>query len=121
MTEIVRGTVARRVGTNIKVARARSGKTQEEVAALLGTSQETVSRWERGAVIPSVTQIFRLAEIFGIDPAWLTMRGEMESEAVAEEILNRRPGTTQAVLEQIKMLPPEDRRELARELLKDLL
>jgi transcriptional regulator with XRE-family HTH domain len=39
--------------------------TQAEVAAALGTSQETVAAWESGAEVPRVDELARLAQVCG--------------------------------------------------------
>jgi DNA modification methylase/transcriptional regulator with XRE-family HTH domain len=43
--------------------RTKSGLTQERLAQLLGVSFVSVNRWERGASIPSPTQVQRIVEI----------------------------------------------------------
>jgi transcriptional regulator with XRE-family HTH domain len=55
----------RSIGTIVKAIRKRSGKTQVEFAAALGTSGNTVSRWERDAMKPagiSLAQLISRAE-----------------------------------------------------------
>lgn len=49
----------------IKQFRENKGMTQGELAAALGTSQVAVSRWESGAVQPSVATLRKLAAVFG--------------------------------------------------------
>lgn len=46
----------------------RKGKfiSQEELANLLGVSRQTVSRWEQGTFTPSVENLAKLSEIFGV-------------------------------------------------------
>lgn len=122
MDREIRESVGKRIGQNIKVARARADNmTQEQLAQRLGTHQETVSRWERGDIVPSIAQIYRMAEVFQIDPAWLAMRGSMEAGKIAEDLRAHKAGLVEAILEQIKMLPPDERRELARKLISELL
>ena len=94
--------------------------TQQELAGRLGIHQESISRWERGSVAPSVTQIYRIAEALQIDPAWLMMRGRMEVGEIAEELRTREKERVEALLEQARLLPPESRRELAHRLLDTL-
>lgn len=50
----------------IKELREAKGLTQSELADLLNVSFQTVSKWENGVNYPDITQIPRLAEIFGV-------------------------------------------------------
>lgn len=57
----------------IRALRAHLRMTQEEVAALLGTRQQTISEWEIGKHRPrgmSVAMLTRLAESSGFAPAY---------------------------------------------------
>ena len=58
---------AQRLGATLKFLRKRRKLTQADVAELLGegVAVETVSRFERGAVAPSLAWLARLAEIYG--------------------------------------------------------
>lgn len=49
----------------IKEYRKSTGMTQTELAAAMGVPQNNVSRWERGAINPSVDTLRKLAEVFG--------------------------------------------------------
>ena len=49
----------------IKQYRESKGMTQAELAAVLGVPQSNYSRWERGAINPSVDTLRKLAEVFG--------------------------------------------------------
>jgi transcriptional regulator with XRE-family HTH domain len=57
---------------NIRVNRTRARLTQEELADRLGLSQNVISKWERGDVMPRANQVIllaramdcRLAELF---------------------------------------------------------
>ena len=42
--------------------------TQEQLAALLGTTKATVSRWESGKRVPKTRDLPRIAELTGIHP-----------------------------------------------------
>ena len=42
------------LGSNISDARKRSGLSQEEVAAKLGVSRQTISKWELDETIPDI-------------------------------------------------------------------
>lgn len=53
---------------NNKIAEIRKAKklTQRQLAKKLGTSQPNLSRWEKGLVIPSVVECWRIADFFDV-------------------------------------------------------
>lgn len=53
------------IGANIARLRKKQGLTQSQLAALLCVSNKTVSKWERGAGYPEITQLFSLSRILG--------------------------------------------------------
>lgn len=57
----------RDIGKNIRELRQRQNMTQDELAARLFVTRQTVSNYENGRTRPDVEQILRLAEIFGTD------------------------------------------------------
>ena len=54
------------IGENIKRMRRKRNLTQEEMAAHLGISFQSVSKWERGDGYPDITMLPALANYFGI-------------------------------------------------------
>lgn len=57
----------------VRLYRLRHGLTQERMAAIIGVSQRTISRWERGEDRPSLEQQKRLRDL-GWQPSGLLMR-----------------------------------------------
>jgi transcriptional regulator with XRE-family HTH domain len=57
----------------VKLYRMRHGLTQERLAAVLGVSQRTISRWERGEDKPSIDQQKRLRDL-GWEPSGLLLK-----------------------------------------------
>lgn len=55
------------IGENIKRMRRERNLTQEEVAAHLGISFQSISKWERGDGYPDITMLPALANYFGIN------------------------------------------------------
>jgi len=51
---------------NIKKYRKERGMTQEDLAKLLNVSRKTVSKWECERGLPDITQLPRIAKLFGI-------------------------------------------------------
>ena len=58
--------IRKTLGSNIKEHRLRCKMTQEFVAERLGVSRQAVSKWETGESDPNTTNLFALAELFGI-------------------------------------------------------
>lgn len=54
------------IGENIKRLRRERDLTQEEVAAHLGISFQSISKWERGDGYPDITMLPSLANYFGV-------------------------------------------------------
>jgi len=54
-------------GDLIREARRRAGLTQAELAALAGTSQSGIARWEAGRTAVSLDDAIRLVRLCGFD------------------------------------------------------
>ena len=59
---------------NLKAARKKSGKTQKEVADLLGVGQSTYKNYECGLREPNGDTIVALANLFGVSTDYLLGR-----------------------------------------------
>lgn len=66
------------IGENIKRMRRARNLTQEEMAAHLGISFQSISKWERGEGYPDITMLPSLANYFGITMDELFGMGEIE-------------------------------------------
>ena len=55
-----------RIGENIKRMRRERNLTQEEMAAHLGISFQSISKWERGDGLPDIMLLPALARYFGV-------------------------------------------------------
>ena len=51
----------------VREARLRAGFTQQEMADRLGTTQSVVSRWEAGAVSPSLETLAKIVRACGLE------------------------------------------------------
>lgn len=60
-----------RLGTCLRQARELSDLSQQETAALVGVPREVVSYWENDRRVPSLAQLHRLAEMYGVPPGSL--------------------------------------------------
>lgn len=65
MTDASEKTLRLRLGQELKRARTARGLTQNDLAERVGTEPETISRFERGATLPSLTRLLALAEALG--------------------------------------------------------
>lgn len=100
------------VGERLRTLRKRAGFTQLEVANVLETSNESVSRIERGEQWPPFGLLAELAELYNVELADLF--------AVAPR--GRRAGQRAALQEVVDLLKPRKAEdvELARDLLRTL-
>lgn len=60
-----------KLGKTVSELRAACGESQKELAALAGTSPDTVSRWERGVTCPDIDGLKTLAVHFGVPASML--------------------------------------------------
>lgn len=73
------------------------GVSQKTFAQTIGATQSSVSRWLTGKGVPSIYFCGRIAEMYGINPAWLIgVKGcPMKLEKIPEcsdEVLNAYSG-----------------------------
>ncbi|WP_243336999.1 helix-turn-helix domain-containing protein [Anaeromyxobacter soli] len=61
------GAVEKRLGRRVAERRKAAGLTQAQLAERLGVTTETVSRLERGAVVPSLARLEAFASALGVD------------------------------------------------------
>ena len=62
--------------------RKQNGWSQEELAAKLEVSRQSVSKWESAASVPELDKIIRLSEIFGVSTDYL-LKDETQDRAEA--------------------------------------
>ena len=74
------------IAQNLTRLRKKQGLTQEALAEKLYVSNKTISKWERGAGFPEITQLFKLARFFGITVDEL-LREDRSGIALAGNIL----------------------------------
>ncbi len=58
----------KRVGMRIADHRRRLDLSQEELAAKLYVTRQAVSKWEKGASVPSIDLLCELSRVFGVTP-----------------------------------------------------
>lgn len=60
------------LGARIRACREQANLTAQHVAESLGRDRQSVYRWEWGRTNPSLDELTRLAELFGVDVSYLT-------------------------------------------------
>lgn len=65
--------------------RKRNGWSQEELAAKLGVSRQSVSKWESAQSIPDLNRILKMAELFGVTTDYL-LKDEIEEKVTRENL-----------------------------------
>ncbi|MBQ1520614.1 MAG: helix-turn-helix transcriptional regulator, partial [Clostridia bacterium] len=54
------------LGQKLHLFRSKAGLSQEDVAGRLLVSRQTVSQWEKDQTMPTVDNLLRLRELFGV-------------------------------------------------------
>ena len=78
------------IGSNIKIHRKQRKITQEQLAEVLGVSDQAVSRWENGSTYPDIELLPTIALYFGITLDELMGMEAIKDESDIEDIMNRR-------------------------------
>lgn len=71
------------MGEKIKEARMSCGLSKEKVAELVGVNLKTIIKWESDQSIPSIENLFKLAEVLGTSTD--TLIGTVEYERISSE------------------------------------
>lgn len=69
-------------------AREARGWTQTQLAEALGTTQQTIQRWESGIVDPKVSQVMEVSKALGITVSFLLGMDEKQPEASKPPLLS---------------------------------
>lgn len=84
------------VGENIRYLRKNANLSQEELAAKLLVSRQTISLWESGQTLPTIDNFIRLKQIFGIsvdemlgEEIPIPVSGEESAEALPPEAVRK--------------------------------
>jgi transcriptional regulator with XRE-family HTH domain len=73
----------RRIPNSLRKYRKASGLRQKDVARLLGLkSPSLISRWEKGVSLPKLSNLFKLALIYGtmVDALFMDLRASLREE-----------------------------------------
>src|SRR5579863_7276120 len=75
----------RSTGSQLKQERERHGWSQEHVAKHIGSTQVTISRWEKGISVPGPYYRQKLSELFGRSLQELGLFVEAEQDTLEQE------------------------------------
>jgi transcriptional regulator with XRE-family HTH domain len=81
--------LAEQLGKTLARARLSAGLAQERVAEHIGVNVETISRFERGAVLPTLPRLVELAELYDVPVSTLLRRSSSRPRDLAEELTDR--------------------------------
>ena len=89
------------IGERLTELRRSRGLSQEELAAQLTLTRQTISKWELGQSSPDIEYVIALCDLFGVSTDYL-LKGEVpEKKAEPEQEVHSRPAG----------LPPRAERE----------
>lgn len=77
------------IGNNLKQLRRKKGVTQEELAAYLDISFQSISKWERGESYPEITMIIGIANYFEVSIDELVGREKFMSEMTLRDVFTK--------------------------------
>ncbi len=84
------------LGANMLKARKKKGLSQEEVAAKLGVSRQTISKWELDETVPDIYQAKKLSLLYGLSLDEL-IYFDIEVSNLQEMIANTSEETTKKI------------------------
>lgn len=91
MTGVSRGytLLTMSLSNRLRVARERSGLTQDQVAEHIGITSQAVTQWESGKTAPARQNLPKVADLYGVPVGWLLSGGgEPWSEDAASRIIS---------------------------------
>ena len=68
------------IGEKIQACRRNKNMSQEELGQALLVSRQTISLWETGQTLPTIDNLIRLKEVFGMSLDSILCPEEKESE-----------------------------------------
>lgn len=74
--------------------RKHAALSQEELAARLGVSRQSISKWETGEASPEISKLPLLAQVFGVTTDWLLSEDGIPQEAPVSETAEQPQGST---------------------------
>lgn len=91
----------------LKVLRILNGYTQEALAALAGTTQASLTLWEKGTYGPKPSVVPALASVLGVEPGYLSYGSPVVGPAVWVPVPPGRAQHVATMLRDIEALMPQ--------------
>lgn len=85
----------------LRTARAGTGVSQDELAEAINTTANTISRWETATYKPSVSDLEKLAQFFGVPIT--AFFPEVQPSSQAKALLTATRGLGEADLEEVTL------------------
>ena len=86
------------IGCKIKQARLQAGLTQEQAAAALGVSRQTISNWETEKTYPDIVSVVKMSDLYAVSLDQL-----LKGEATADGYLDYLAQSTDTVRSRRKL------------------
>ena len=100
------------VGERVLALIKERGMTQKEVSIRTGIPQSTISDWRSKKINPGSEKILILAEVLGVDPAYLLSGSEGGKYAGTNEMTVYREDEDYTVLMEYRQLNEENKKRL---------
>ena len=97
------------IGQRISHLRKHNAMTQEELADVLGTTRQAISKWESGKSLPDIDYVIKIGEHFGVSMDYLllgrtTSQDQLHSETEPVEKTKIRIPSLYVILSSIGIL-----------------
>lgn len=71
---------------NLKKLRIRMGVSQQQIANIIGTSQQSINKYENRSIEPDIQTLAKLADFFGTTIDYLVGHSPSPKQTVEEEV-----------------------------------
>ena len=78
------------LGEKITLLRKKMNLSQVELAEKVGVSRDTIGKYERGDITPTVDKAKRIADTFGVSMDFLTSAEAEEKKNTMDRVMTRR-------------------------------
>ena len=88
------------IGENLAELRKEKKLTQIELAEHFNYSDKTISKWEKGDILPDIETLYRLCEFYGVTLDYLTHEGDKteKNEFIKEDFDRKKRNSLPAPL-----------------------
>lgn len=80
------------IGKRISELRKKNGMTQEQLAEALGTTRQSVSKWESEKTSPDIDSVIRMGTLFDVSMDYLLLGEEPDRSHCADPMPTTQPG-----------------------------